>query len=64
MLHHIVILCNYFGYDNPWAYFLSFCIGVGGAIWGYLYWKSDSIWGPWLSHAIIGVAYFAVGYDI
>lgn len=62
--HHIVILCNFFGYDDPWAWFFSFCVGVGGAYWCWLYRRSDSIWAPWISHAIIDAAIFAIGFSV
>lgn len=62
--HHIVILGNFFGFDSLWTWFLSLCIGVGGAYWCLLYRRSDSIWGPWIGHALIDGAIFVIAHDI
>lgn len=60
--HHIVILGNFFGYANPWTWLFSFAVGIGGAYWCWLYRRSSSIWGPWISHALIDAAIFAIGH--
>ncbi len=64
MLHHILILGVYFGWSSPATWVFSAAVAVGGAYWAWLYQRSDSLWGPWLSHLIIDVAIFAVGYDL
>jgi membrane protease YdiL (CAAX protease family) len=64
MLHHIVILGVYFGFDNPAAYLFSFGVGVGGMYWAWLYMRKDSIYAPWLSHVWIDLAIFIIGYDV
>jgi membrane protease YdiL (CAAX protease family) len=37
---------------------------TGGAIWSWLYVRYRSIWPGYLSHAIVDVAVFAVGWWI
>ena len=64
MAHHVIVLGTFFGWDNWLAYFLSFCVAVGGAVWAGLYDRSQSLLGPWLSHALVDAGIFAVGYDI
>ena len=64
MLHHIVILGVYFGLAHPATYIFSFGVSVGGMYWAWLYFRKDSIYAPWLSHAWIDLAIFILGYDV
>ncbi|HEY2881510.1 MAG TPA: CPBP family intramembrane glutamic endopeptidase [Pirellulales bacterium] len=64
MGHHVVVLGLYFGWANPWTYFFSLSTAVGGAYWAWLYNRSGSIYGPWLSHLMLDAAIFGVGYDL
>jgi membrane protease YdiL (CAAX protease family) len=62
--HHVVVLGAYFG---PWSWttwILSLAVAVGGAFWAWLYRKSGSLYGPWLSHLVIDAAIFTIGYDL
>lgn len=63
-LHHVILLGTYIGYNSPLAWLFSFGIAMGGAYWCWLYYRKDSIYAPWLSHAIIDIAIFIVGYDL
>lgn len=64
MAHHVVVLAVYFGWDSPWTYFLSLSVAVGGFIWAWIYAKTGSLWGTWVSHALVDMAIFIVGYDV
>ena len=64
MLHHVVVLSLYFGWFSPWTWVFSISTAVGGAFWAWLYNRSGSIYGPWLSHMLIDAAIFGVGYDL
>lgn len=64
MAHHVIVLGVFFGWDNWLTYFLSLSVAVGGAVWAWLYERSQSLIGPWLSHALIDAGIFTVGYDI
>lgn len=60
--HHVVVLAGYFG-GLTWPTFLfSAGVTVGGAFWAWLYARSGSLLGPWLSHVLIDVAIFVVGW--
>ena len=37
---------------------------AAGVVWALLYYRSKSLWGPWLSHAIVDAGIFAIGYDL
>ena len=64
MLHHILLLAIYFGWSSPATWVFSAAVAVGGAYWAWLYQRSDSLWGPWLSHLVIDAAIFIVGYSL
>jgi len=64
MAHHVILLATYFGWASPWTYLGSLAVAVGGAFWAWLYQRSQSIYGPWISHLLIDAAIFIVGYDI
>lgn len=62
--HHVIVLGTYFGWLSPGTYLFSLAVALGGAFWAWLYQKSRSLAGPWLSHLWIDAAIFAVGYDL
>jgi membrane protease YdiL (CAAX protease family) len=65
MAHHVVIMCVYFpGYFWTAAVPLSLGIAAGGMVWAWLYERTDSIWSPWLSHAIVDAAIFVIGWNL
>lgn len=59
--HHVIVLAKYLP-DLPWWPLASLSVAVGGAIWAWLYDRSRSILAPWVSHALVDAALFAIGY--
>jgi membrane protease YdiL (CAAX protease family) len=64
MAHHVLVLGFYFGWLSPATYLLSAAVAVGGAFWAWLYERSGSLYAPWVSHGLVDVAIFLVGYDM
>jgi membrane protease YdiL (CAAX protease family) len=62
--HHLIILGTFFGWTSPWTTALTLAVAVGGAFWAWLYHRSGSLLGPWLAHALVDAAIFAVGYRV
>jgi membrane protease YdiL (CAAX protease family) len=62
--HHVLVLGLYFGWLAPLTWLFTLAIVIGGAFWAWLYHKSDSLAAPWLSHALIDAAIFAIGYQM
>ena len=62
MAHHVIVLGVFFGWDSPSTYIFSLGVAVGGAIWAWIYDRSQSIYGPWLSHMLVDAAIFLLGY--
>jgi membrane protease YdiL (CAAX protease family) len=65
MAHHVVILDVYLP-GRFWTATIPFSLGiaVGGAVWAWLYARADSVWSPWLSHALVDGALFVLGWDM
>jgi membrane protease YdiL (CAAX protease family) len=64
MAHHVILLATYFGWLAPQTYLFALGVAVGGAVWAWIYHRSQSLYGPWLSHCLIDAAIFIVGYDM
>lgn len=64
MGHHVLVLGAYFGWLSLATFAFSLGVAVGGAVWCWLYQRSGSLVGPWLSHLLVDVAIFVIGYDL
>ncbi len=64
MAHHVILLGAFFGRFSPWTFVFSLAVALGGAYWAWLYHRSGSLLGPWVSHLLIDAAIFAIGYDL
>jgi membrane protease YdiL (CAAX protease family) len=64
MAHHVILLSAYFGWGSFASLFFSFSVCVGGVIWAWLYHRSGSLYGPWLSHALVDAGIFLLGYGV
>lgn len=64
MGHHVLILSDYFGWWSLPSVAFSLAVALGGAVWAWIYHRSGSLYGPWLSHLLVDVAVFVVGYDL
>ena len=64
MAHHVIVLLEIFK-TMPWlAWLLACAVGLGGAFWAWLYERTESIFGPWLSHLMIDAGVFWIGYEL
>lgn len=59
--HHIILLQTFLGWSWP-VLLISLFIAVGGIFWAWLYNKSGSLLGPWLSHLLVDVSIFLIGF--
>jgi membrane protease YdiL (CAAX protease family) len=64
MAHHVLLLGRYFGGFSPMTVLFSLAVAVGGAAWAWVYHRSDSLWGPWLSHLCVDAGIFVIGYQM
>lgn len=64
MAHHVIVLSVFFGWGSFLSLFFSLGVAVGGVAWAWLYHHSRSLFGPWLSHALVDAGIFLVGFEI
>lgn len=64
MAHHVVVLGTYFGWFSVATVFFSLAVAAGGAVWAWIYHRSDSLYGPWLSHVFVDAGIFVIGYHL
>ncbi|MFZ5828623.1 MAG: CPBP family intramembrane glutamic endopeptidase [Planctomycetota bacterium] len=64
MAHHIVVLSVLFGAGSPITWLFSLAVAVGGGVWAWLYARTGSLYGAWLSHALADAGIFLVGWDL
>ena len=64
MAHHVLVLGKYFGFDSWQTWAFSLCVAVGGGVWAWLYKRTGSLLGPWISHLIVDAAIFWLGFEI
>jgi membrane protease YdiL (CAAX protease family) len=62
--HHVLIIGWYFGWSSPATWLFSAAVAIGGAVWAWLYHRTGSLLGPWLSHLLIDAAIFVIGYQL
>jgi membrane protease YdiL (CAAX protease family) len=65
MSHHVVLLSVYFP-GQVWTAVVPFslCVAAGGVAWAWLYQRTGGICAVWLSHLLVDVGLFVVGYDL
>ena len=65
MAHHVIVIAAYVP-DRFWTGVVpaSLAVAAGGAVWAWLYQKAGSLIAPWVSHALIDAALFAIGWDL
>jgi hypothetical protein len=64
MAHHVVLLSHYFGWGSFLGLLFSLSVAIGGVAWAWLYHTSRSLYGPWLSHALVDAGIFLLGFEI
>jgi membrane protease YdiL (CAAX protease family) len=62
MGHHVIVLNEFFKEAPAMVWLLSTAVAVGGVFWAWLYERTQSLFGPWLSHLLIDAGIFWIGY--
>ena len=62
VVHHILAMGQYFSWQLTTLGAVA--IFVAGAVWSWLYQRFENIWVPYLSHAIVDMTVFTIGYDL
>ncbi len=64
MAHHLILVGFYTGWGWPAGLPFALAVAIGGAYWAWLYERSGSLLGPWLSHLLVDVAIFTAGWQL
>ena len=59
-LHHILAMQVYFSWTVTSA--SAACILFAGALWSWMFIRYRTIWPGWLSHALVDITVFGIGY--
>ncbi|ASV74168.1 hypothetical protein THTE_1566 [Thermogutta terrifontis] len=62
--HHVIILGKYFGWGSVYQILFSAGVAIGGIVWCVMFHRWRTLYAPWISHACIDAAIFAIGYDL
>jgi len=63
MGHHVFVLNEYLP-GQFWNATVPFSLGIaaGGFVWAWMFERSGSLLGPWLSHLLVDAAIMTIGY--
>jgi membrane protease YdiL (CAAX protease family) len=64
MAHHVIVLGSYFGGLSTMTVLFSAAVAIGGAFWAWLYERSGSLVGSWVSHLIVDAGIFLLGFAL
>jgi membrane protease YdiL (CAAX protease family) len=65
MAHHVIVLHAYLP-GQFWNGVMPFSLSVatGGAFWAWLYQRTGTLLGSWLSHVVVDAGLFLIGWDL
>lgn len=64
MSHHVLVVGEFLGGYGPLTWILASSVAVCGLIWSWLYQRSHSLSGPWLSHALADAGLLWIGFGM
>jgi membrane protease YdiL (CAAX protease family) len=67
MSHHVILLSVYLPGGERFLLGVipfSLCVAAGGIAWAWLYHRTQSLYGPWISHLLVDMALMGIGYDM
>ncbi len=64
MAHHVIVIHQFL--QQGWAVtlFFSLCVALGGFLWAWLYVRSRSLYGPWVSHLLVDCGIMYIGFNL
>lgn len=64
MAHHVLVVGEYLKGRPAYIALFSLCVAVGGFLWAWLYRRTGSLYGPWVSHLLVDAGLMWLGYDL
>jgi uncharacterized protein len=64
MSHHVLVVGKFLAGYGAYTWFFSLCVATGGGLWAWLYHRTGSLYGAWLSHFLVDAGLMWIGYDL
>jgi membrane protease YdiL (CAAX protease family) len=64
MAHHVLVIGEFLKGYGIYTWFFSCSVAVGGALWAWIYHRTRTLYGPWVSHLLVDAALMWIGYDL
>lgn len=64
MSHHVLVVGKFLSSYGAYTWFFSLCVATGGALWAWLYHRTRSLYGPWLSHFLVDAGLMWIGWNL
>lgn len=64
MAHHVIVIHQFLQQSWMVTLFFALCVAVGGMLWAWLYDRSRSLYGPWVSHLLVDCGIMYIGFDL
>ena len=62
--HHVLLVGQFLGGYGAATWLLSLTVTFAGLAWAWTYYRSGSLYGPWLSHALADAGLMWIGYQL
>jgi membrane protease YdiL (CAAX protease family) len=64
MAHHVLVVGGFLKSYGLATWLFSLCVAVGGFLWAWIYQRTRSLYGPWLSHVAIDAGLMWLGFEL
>ncbi len=64
MSHHVIVIHQFLQQGWGVTLFFSLCVAAGGGVWAWLYERTGSLYGAWISHLLVDCGIMYLGYDL
>ena len=64
MAHHVLVIGKFLSGYGAYTWFFALCVGAGGGLWAFLYHRTGTLYGSWLSHFMVDAGLMWIGYDL
>jgi membrane protease YdiL (CAAX protease family) len=62
--HHVLVIGELAGGYGPLTWLFALTVTAAGVFWAWLYERTGSLGGPWLSHALADAGLMGIGYGL
>ncbi len=62
--HHVLVIGEFAGGYGPLTWLFALTVTAAGIFWAWLYERTGTLGGPWLSHALADAGLMGIGYGL